>query len=304
MNKDLFSLNEHWVTAKTRDKKNKIDLRYAVYTPTEKPVSRYLVFLNGRTEFVGKYNYFTDDLKLPDDCGIISLDHRGQGGSEGHRGYVRNYDDYANDIKTVLDLVGKDKPYMILAHSMGSLISLYGTLRGILHPEKLILLSPLLGLPNTPFPRKISRPISFILSHLGLGRISAGVGKGNTHTFEKNKLTSSLERYNRIQQAPYKIPTVRFGWIHATFKATKYIFDPENIAKISIPIFIMGSKLDRVVEVASWKQWFNLATPLTKNRLQLIQEDEGRHELLSEVPKVYNKSLHIIQKEIDTWLYK
>ncbi|MEZ4742363.1 MAG: hypothetical protein R3B45_07945 [Bdellovibrionota bacterium] len=71
----------------------------------------------------------------------------------------------------------------------------------------------------------------------------------------KNKLTHSFERYEKIQNAPYQIPSVTFGWVHATFQAMDEIFLPKAIKNLNTDVFIMGSPDDQVVDPSAWQKW-------------------------------------------------
>ena len=89
-------MSNTFVIEKTRDNDNCLDLRYGTY-PTNNKFSKYVLFANGRTEWIEKYNYLPESLDLPKDTGFVSWDHRGQGGSGGARAMVDSYDSYSKD---------------------------------------------------------------------------------------------------------------------------------------------------------------------------------------------------------------
>src|SRR5690606_3257273 len=123
------NLSNHWQIGTTVDSTKSLSIRYALYKKTTNPITRCIVYLNGRTEWIEKYSHLANDLRLPEDCGFLALDHRGQGGSGGARSWVASYDDYVNDTRLVIDLVIPGLPYAIVAHSMGGLIAIYGNLK-------------------------------------------------------------------------------------------------------------------------------------------------------------------------------
>jgi lysophospholipase len=143
----------------TRSTDDRLDLRYAVHWRGTGEPERFVVLLNGRTEWIEKYDYVAKDLALPSGTAFLTWDHRGQGASGGARSYVESYDDYAEDARRIVAEAVGDKPYALIGHSMGGLIALHATLTGRLSPRALVLLSPLLGLPNEPVPRPLARPL-------------------------------------------------------------------------------------------------------------------------------------------------
>jgi lysophospholipase len=302
MSADSYDLNEHWEVSTVRDETNSLSLRYGIYRPdSETPADKYIVLLNGRTEYLEKYNYFVSDLQLPPNCHLISMDHRGQGASGGARGHIDSYDTFAKDASRIIDQTTAGKPFVILAHSMGGLIALYGALNGYIDPKKMLLFSPLLGLRDNPMPRTWSRPISRAIASLGVGHISAHFGQNNRADFPNNKLTHSTERYSRIQNAPHQIPSVTFGWVYATFLALDKIYDPKRLSTLTADVTILGSPDDRVVDETSWHRWTNVARKVCAKKIEFELVHGAKHELLSEIPNIYEYVLTVAKRFIREW---
>jgi len=292
----------NWKIDTLRDQKNELSIRYGYYSSSTKNPEKFIVFLNGRTEFIEKYDYLPDDLKLGTNCGFLTLDHRGQGGSGGARGHAENYENFCQDAKLVIDKVVGDKPYAIVCHSMGGLIGLYGHLTGYFSPKKLILSSPLFGIPDQPIPKKIARPLADTMTRLKIGPISAHFGQNNKPKFSKNKLTHSISRYEKIQDAPFQIPSVTFGWVDATFEAIDYIFSAEGINNLKTDVFLMGSPDDKVVDHSAWQKWIKIAS--AKNDINVGFElfHGAKHELYSEIPKYYDRAVSTTLRELEDFL--
>ena len=68
----------------------------------------YIIFINGHGEYIEKYDYLPEDLKLPRNYGFLTWDHRGQGASDGEpRLHIESYDKFAKDAQfLVKTLVG------------------------------------------------------------------------------------------------------------------------------------------------------------------------------------------------------
>ncbi len=273
--------------ATVRDLDDTLDLRYGLTRGAAAP-RRFVVFLNGRTEWLEKYHYLAPDLRLPGDCGFLTMDHRGQGASGGVRAYVDSYDTYARDTSAVIAKVCGDKPYALITHSMGGLIGLYGVLEGHLKPKTLVLSSPLLGMPNAPVPRPLARPVAAALTALRLGGVSSGAGGLGPIPFADNLYTHQAERYAAMLASPYPVGGATFGWVAATFKATLACFDPKLLATLRVPTLLLGGTKEGIVEYEAFHRWVRLASAHAAAEVQLCLVQGARHELFSEVPEYYD----------------
>jgi lysophospholipase len=302
MNRNSYSLSDKWSVATLRDEENTLSLRYGVYQPKEGvAANRFVILMNGRTEYLEKYNYFVDDLDLPPDCHLLTMDHRGQGASGGARGHIDSYDTFCKDTARIIEKVVQSRPYIMIAHSMGGLITLYGSLEGHFRPEKMLLFSPLLGLRDDPMPKPLARKLASAVAGLGVGHISAHFGQNNKTNFDKNKLTHSIDRYMRIQSAPHQIPSVTFGWVHASFCAIDAIFNADKIKNLNSDVSIIGSPDDKVVDPTAWQRWVKTATPLTKRHVEFELLHGAKHEILSEIPPYYDHALEHAKNFVETW---
>lgn len=284
-----------------RDQRDTLDLRYAVMRGPVEP-RRFLVFLNGRTEWIEKYAYLVRDLGLPDDCAFLTMDHRGQGASGGVRAYVDSYESFAADARVVVETVCGDKPYAMVSHSMGGLISLFSVLEGYLRPQSLVLSSPLFGLPNAPLPRVVSKSAARVLTSLHLGTLSSGVGAVGERPFAGNIYTHHAARYAAMLATPYPVGGVTFGWVAATFAAIEAVFEPKKIAKLTVPTLVMGGTDERVVEYESFQRWVYVASQHTQAPLQLRLIPDARHELFSETPEFYDPALAATRQWLKNFL--
>lgn len=278
----------------TRDASGKLDLRFGVI-PARTTARRFIVFLNGRTEWIEKYSYLPGDLGLPADCSFLTLDHRGQGASGGARAYVDDYMSYARDVgKVVREQVG-DLPYAIMSHSMGGLIGLYATLTEQIKPAALVLGSPLLGMPERPIPSPIARPLSSLLVRGGLGAVSSGAGSYTMAPFSQNRLTHCIDRYAAMKNSPYKLPGATFGWVAASFRAINHCLTPDSLAKLTAPTLVLGGTNETVVDATGFRRFVDLAAQYAPApvRLQMIQQ--ARHELFSEIPRIYDMTLDFVR---------
>lgn len=272
-------------------------VRAAIYADPQKTYKKYGLFLNGRSEWIEKYQYFYADLQLPDDVALIILDHRGQGASAGTQSYIKRYLTYAQDVLVVRNyFMGDQQPDWIIAHSMGSLIALYSQIHGFVRSRKLFLLSPLLGLPQDPVPTSYAKLISGSLTAVGLGRLSTGAGNSHKDSFNGNPYTADRHRYEEITHSKYRIPPPTFGWVRASIDAIEAVFEPTNLEQIKGEVYILLPGCDPVVDRASTLKFKDELEVYSEAKVTLKPYDEARHELLSESHKIYSQVAQYIRK--------
>lgn len=94
-----------------------------------------IVIVHGVGEYLGRYQYLRQSI-LAQGYNCYLYDHRGHGLSEGIRGDVVSFHDYAEDLAIIYNTVLSETPHQpiyVFGHSMGSLVVL---LNLILHPGK------------------------------------------------------------------------------------------------------------------------------------------------------------------------
>lgn len=284
--------------ATIRDAADTIDLRYGLHVIGGGAAERFVVFLNGRTEWIEKYAYLAHDLQLPAGTGFLAVDHRGQGASGGARAYVKDYATYASDLALIVDKVAGNKPYTMLTHSMGGLIGMYAVLTGKVRPQAICLSSPLFGMPDKPVPAPIARPLAGALALAGLGQVSSGGGDFTKTPFARNKLTHDAALFERLQASPYPVPGATFGWVSATFAAIDTCFDPSALKGLNVPTLVMGGSAEAVVDVSGFRRFVTVAADHAAAEVQLRIFQGARHELFSEIDVYYDAAI----KNAREWL--
>ncbi|MEY4630216.1 MAG: hypothetical protein RIQ81_336 [Pseudomonadota bacterium] len=292
---DLSARKRTWQISRTSG-----GLRYGVSLPEGAEagdMERFVVFLNGRTEWIEKYGTLPVDLGMEDDVGFLTWDHRGQGASGGDRGFIDDYEAYGEDAQKIVQRVVKARPYVAIGHSMGGLICLHSIMKGKLKPAAAVLSSPLLALPGRPVPEALARPLSSVLGTLAFTtRLSTGAGAFTKGPFEGNPLTSDHDRYQFIKATPYPLGGVKFGWVRATFDAIDFVNNSDNLKSYQVPTLVLSGSDERVTDPAGIQAWLANASQSSRAKIQFDVIHGARHELFSETPTYYNRALEMVRQ--------
>lgn len=246
-----------------------------------------VLLLNGRSEWIEKYVEVPKDFALGDNVIWATLDHRGQGASEGVRGHVDSYESFAQDAAAVAREVFGDIPYLVLTHSMGGLIALMGVTADLLEPKAMVLCSPLLGLPNEPLHRSLARPIARLMGRSFWSNRPTGFRSRREARFHQNPLTHSYSGFLRVLESPYPYIPPSFGWVAATFAACDRVLSPAALVKVRCPTKLIVGDQESVVDPGAFGLWC-IAAQENSCLVEWSRIPEGRHELLNEIPRIRN----------------
>lgn len=281
--------------------KNKTEIKFSVCYSDQDPPHQFIVIINGRNESHNKYHHVINDLSINSPCGFLFWDHQGQGQSSGDPSHIDSYEQFAKDTKDIIEHnIPVNIPYTIIAHSMGGLIALYSLSKNYIHPKRLILVSPFLGIPNKPFPAPISRLIALFFTFIGLGKTYVRKnGSNKPEEFSTNSRTHCPKNFMAIKNSRFPGKSITFGWLHASAQAQKHVFDKETIKSFRIPIHILFPEKETIVNATSIKKWakdFKKAHPKLAN-FHLIKG--AKHEILFEIKEYYDQAIAIINLAIN-----
>lgn len=258
-----------------------------------------VLLLHGRVEFIEKYaETATDWTRRGYD--VVTFDWRGQGLSGGHqlsnrqRNHLDDFDILVEDLEMVADTVkarAPDRPLIMMAHSMGSLVAALHLAR---HPAlyaAAILCSPMWGIVTTPWPQWAVRWIARIATYEGFGRRYA-LGQGDHDPAEDefsdaNPLTGDPARYRVMRDFANADPELRlggvtYGWLAAAFRGFRQL-RRAPLEKVATPVLVLSAPNDRVVLASTHEP---TAARFPKGEVALFSE--GRHELLMETDPIRN----------------
>ncbi|MBC7532772.1 MAG: alpha/beta hydrolase [Oligoflexus sp.] len=283
-----------WSVSHLKSPVDGVEIRYAV-REIEQPAHRIL-FLNGRSEWIEKYQDLPGDTRFGEDSFWVMMDHRGQGGSDGLKAHVTTYETFAKDVAAVVNATFEGQPYSILAHSMGGLISLYGTLTGVLTPQSLALCSPLMGM-LMPMPKFAAKALALVFTYSPFSTRSAGGIERRKH-FKDNPLTQSKRRFRSMTECVYQSSPPTFAWVHATFGAFRVLNNAKYLSGMKIPVAIIVGEKEAVVDRTVYESWLRKWAKLSGRKGVFMLVAGAQHELLNEADKYRNQAIEFINKNL------
>jgi lysophospholipase len=218
-----------------------------------------LVMVHGYSAHCGLYRHVGHALASAG-IAVTQFDCRGHGRSDGLRGHIVDFDDYVEDLATVVDWARQQdagKPWALLGHSLGGAISLAFVLDKTRTemPGRLVLAAPWLKLKmKVPVPK----------------RMAANVAARVLPTFTMpNGLSAENVSRNPLVLAGFdKDPLVHHvataGWFMATLRAQARIrLQPKQLR---VPTLLLVAGGDRIVANEATLAFARAAGPIVEVR--------------------------------------
>ncbi len=251
----------------------KTDLFYQTWTVPQ--AIGTLVVTHGLGEHSDCYNLFANAM-CPKGWNVISWDLRGHGRSEGRRGCIDQFSDFAHDLQIFLYFLKQhsklELPYFLVSHSMGGLITLrYATELGVDGALGICLSSPLIGVAaKVPVIKDFAAKVLF--------NIAPNYTMFNELQFtDLTRDPEILKTYPKDSLRHDKIsPGLYFG-ILDSIKAVH-----ENVEKISVPFQMQLAGADKVVSTPASQNYFGLVKSEVK---KLIVYPENHHEIFNDIDR-------------------
>lgn len=271
--------------------KNNIAIYYKYFLqPSRNKEKGAIVISDGRTEAAVKYKEVIYDL-YKNGYSVYIHDHRGQGLSgrmvaDHDMGYVDEFENYIDDLKRFYNNFVKPnhhKNIYLLAHSMGGAI-------GVTYLEEYpndfraaAFSSPMLGLPF---------PTCLVIGIIGGDEAKYAIGmkpyKESIEPFEKNTLTHSKIRYERMLKIFEEIPKARLGgasykWVNCSCDQFDEIFD--DIEEIETPLILFSGEDEEIVSTSAHQEFIEELKEKGKNAKGYFVK-KAKHEMLIESDNV------------------
>jgi alpha-beta hydrolase superfamily lysophospholipase len=248
---------------------------YRCHVPAvvQRPGEPVLVLMHGYGEHCRRYDELARFLARRG-ISVASFDARGHGRSSGQRGYVREFEDYVDDLCVFFDSVVRSDPersVALLGHSNGGLSALLAVARGALAPRALVLCNPLVELHarRRPVPDWTARLLSRVAPRLPLpSGISA---RDRTHDPE---LIDAIRRDRFI----HGVATPRWYWSMLAAGRLAQL----QAKRLRLPTLMIASELDTLVEPKAVKLCYERMPARDK---RLCQRAGAFHEALHELDR-------------------
>lgn len=242
-----------------------------------------LLIVHGAFEYGDNYR-MTADWLAPHGYRVHTPSLRGHHGAPGRPMYIRDVQEYVQDLRQYLDSQNIAQPYAILAHSMGGLVALRAIQSGVLRPEKLLLSSPFLAVPR-PIPRPVMAVAGALAGLWEYFWLPAGVN--NKHLTHDKALVEARNKDKNVRRRL----TVR--WYQAIVRAQQQAM--EEAGKVQVPTWLFTAGADKIVNVPIQQQLFERLPQGVMQRVYTgmyheILKELDREQVLQDVLKALKGS--------------
>ena len=246
-----------------------------------------VVIAHGLGEHSGRYSNIIGTSLLRG-ISIWALDHRGHGQSDGPRGHVLAFEEYLNDLSTIVQLAERELPAgmkcFLLGHSMGGLIALNFALRFPEMIDGVIVSSPTLGIAvKVPaFKGFFGKVMSSIWPSLLL-----------RNEIDVSKISHDEEVVRAYVEDPLVHDRVSTRWFTEFLSAMEEA--NQSASKLAVPTLIQAAGEDYLANTNDSKLFFE---KMTLNDRTLHVYDGLYHEIYNEREGQRAKVLH----DLEVWM--
>ena len=266
----------------------KIRLAYWKKDKLNEEIAGTVLLQQGHNEFIEKYYECIQEL-LDRNFNVVCFDWRGQGMSDRmiedlNKQYVEDFSIHTKDLCYIInEVVYKNftGPLFGIGHSMGGHLLLLSQKYNQKNFKAIILSAPMLGFKYEKILFLLSNCMR-IFSTKNKYFLFSKPNMGKETPFEKNDLTSDLNRYKRTQKLVRKKPSIRLwgitnAWVNATKDSLSKMRKKNWYELIKTPICIINPLSDKVVNPEKTKE---MAKNLLNCKIYNIENCE--HEILME----------------------
>lgn len=223
----------------------------------------------------------------------VAFDLRGHGKSEGERAFIRNFNEYLQDLNTVRNYYEQKYPktqWFLVGHSMGGLIVIryHQTMYEKNEWKLKVVSSPFLGL-SAPVPgwkKTLSKLIVNIYP-----QISIPSGLNPEHLSHDTKVVENYKNDKLV------LKNATAGWYEATMKAIEAAFSEVGKFPKGLHFFIAGD--DKLVDAKAAQAFFEKIPKESGSTLKVYPE--MYHEIFNEIgkEKVWQDLLNLFNTQIN-----
>ncbi len=256
-----------------------------------------LLFVQGRAETTDKYLSLFHDL-FEAGYDIYSYDHPGQGYS-GHREYggrswINSFEDYEKALTAVIKHYELNNP-IIIAVSMGGLITVSALNKQKIRASKIVLVTPMFRIDRKGLPRWLAAFVCDffdLIGRLTFNKYSAPPGQKpyRRPAFASNNKTHSERRLNFYHDWYNNDSIIPIGGVTWHWLSHAYRNEPQQIKGETTRILLIEAQNDVIVDNSSNSEIIKKSTA----RIEIRRIKGGYHDLLNEEDSIRNHTLEQI----------
>src|SRR4051794_25430200 len=226
------------------------DLKIATrsWRPTEGTTRGVVVIIPGFNSHSGYYEWVAAQF-ISNGLAVYSIDLRGRGKSDGERFYVKNFQDYVNDVATFVEIVKSQEPgvpVFMLGHSAGGVVACLYTLERQSELEGLICESFAYEVPAPDFALAVLKGLSHLAPH-------AHVLKLHNEDFSRDP--NEVEFMNNDPLIAHETqPTQTIAEMVRADERLK-----KEFSQISLPVLILHGTKDKATKPSGSEHFYDMS---------------------------------------------
>src|SRR4051794_4291419 len=246
-----------------------LEIYWQAWLPEGVPPRATIVLAHGASEHGGRYAWTGEQLAARG-YGLYAIDHRGHGRSEGDRAVIDRMSHAIEDLHTLVERAAdaqKDRPVVLLGHSMGGAVALSYTVEHEDALDALVLSAPLAALEAaSPVQRAAGRVLSIVAPKLGVVAIDSTAVSRDPQVV-KDYEADPLNHHGRL-------PARTVGELTSAIDGY-----PEAVKRFRLPMLVMHGTADRLTPIAGSEMVVENASSSDKT---FKRYDGLFHEILNE----------------------
>lgn len=218
-------------------------LRMLRWDPQGEPVGKVLI-VHGFAEHMGRYEHVAGALTARG-WTVFGLELRGHGASEGERGHILHWSDYADDVDAALAEIAD--PAFVLCHSMGGLVmSWHGIERQRPQIQGVVFTNPLMGTAFEPARLKV-------MAGRLLSKLAPGVDLPGE--VDPQNICRDPAVVDAYVNDPLVFTTMNARWAMEVLAAQRLIH--ERAQDFKHPVLLLVSDGDKICSAERSKAWLS-----------------------------------------------
>lgn len=246
------------------------EIFYRKLNPKAKPKAA-VVLIHGFGDHSGGLQNLTTSL-VKNKYLVYAIDLRGHGKSSGQRGFIRNWNEFREDLNVLLKLVGAEDPELplfMIGHSMGGVITLDYSLISPEGIDGVVAISPGISYEPTPIER---------FGVLVMGRLKPDLKIIKSGNFQLEAKDPAIQAKHNPEGLRHNTATPGLG--RGLLYASKRVI--KNAASINMPLLLQYGLADKITPPKKLNQFFNQVGSKDK---QVIEYPNARHRPFDEAGK-------------------